>query len=895
AVIARRYTIQRKLGNGSFGSVYLVNDKKAKQGEELKVLKEISVGNLKPNETVEANLEAQLLSKLDHPAIVKFYASFVERDSFCIITEYCEGGDLDCKIQEYRDSGKTFTQSQVIDWFIQLLLGVNYMHERRILHRDLKAKNIFLKDNLLKIGDFGVSCLLMGSCDLATTFTGTPYYMSPEVLKHQGYDTKSDIWSLGCILYEMCCMNHAFTGQNFLSVVLKIVEGETPSLPDRYPSKLNAVLCSMLSKDPSLRPAAAEILKSPYIDEQLQKIQYKFTNMTVKDKALNCHKESAPIFGAVQKKVHLQTLQELSEVQKMTPRERMRLRKLNAADERAKKLKQLAEEKYQENIKRMQEFRSRNFQQLNVNVLHESAEQTSKHLIHSQPATMGNHVSTGQDEPRGNGRSELGMSELTDHGKNSKSDVKMKIPVKKDFSLVVHMQIKSGLICKVVKKWQREKDINLAMIAWDACGEKLAGLVLAFAVPSPTLVLGTWGDKLLRLLQDLRLSLHVAVRQLGGGNEKVTAVKILVEFSCCIFCFTELSVPLCSFKYVLSQPFHNRQKSLSVFSLCDKRCTAACEESCLVLSTSSSCQLLSFCLAYLGSPLLSSACSGLWEYYINATMTSMSFRQKKIKDIYQSIFISLEKIVVAELPCYLKQALRPAERCEGVRGQKQLHRPFPVLPMENVRMLYQRCSAGCQSSCQNRGGIPWVLQQQFCFLFQHNSLGIALASTTSLPKYLPGTNKLNFHFIYQNKGAGNGSSNQPFVAWFVEIGGVCEITWNYGKTQIANIPEDGLQTWKWKPIPEDPEIAEEYYKDEFESCSEDSEEEENAELSWTVSKTNHQDSVMNDEPKQLQDLFSKSVDFSTSLKVSVKRKLIAERLKAALSVKAATRQSGIAV
>ncbi|XP_068863550.1 serine/threonine-protein kinase Nek11 isoform X2 [Aphelocoma coerulescens] len=401
AVIARRYTIQRKLGNGSFGSVYLVNDRKAKQGEELKVLKEISVGNLKPNETVEANLEAQLLSKLDHPAIVKFYASFVERDSFCIITEYCEGGDLDFKIQEYKDSGKMFTQSQVIDWFIQLLLGVDYMHERRILHRDLKAKNIFLKDNLLKIGDFGVSCLLMGSCDLATTFTGTPYYMSPEVLKHQGYNTKSDIWSLGCILYEMCCMNHAFTGQNFLSVVLKIVEGETPSLPDRYPSKLNAVLCSMLSKNPSLRPAASEILKSPYIDEQLKKIQYKFTNVTVKDKALNWRKETAPSFGAVQKKVHLQTLQELSEVQKMTPRERMRLRKLNAADEKAKKLKQLAEEKYQENVKRMQEFRSRNFQQLNVNVLH--------------PATTCDCVSTGHDEPSGNETSELGMSELTDH------------------------------------------------------------------------------------------------------------------------------------------------------------------------------------------------------------------------------------------------------------------------------------------------------------------------------------------------------------------------------------------------------------------------------------------------------------------------------------------------
>ncbi|NWI91188.1 NEK11 kinase, partial [Pitta sordida] len=375
ATIARRYTIQRKIGNGSFGSVYLVSDRKAKQGEELKVLKKISVGDLKPNETVEANLEAQLLSKLDHPAIVKFYASFVEQDSFCIITEYCEGGDLDYKIQEYRDSGKIFTPSQVIGWFIQLLLGVNYMHERRILHRDLKAKNVFLKDNLLKIGDFGVSCLLMGSCDLATTFTGTPYYMSPEVLKHQGYNTKSDIWSLGCILYEMCCMSHAFTGQNFLSVVLKIVEGDTPSLPNRYPSQLNAVLCSKPGllvnyKNPSLRPAADEILKTPYIHEQLKTIQYKFTNMTTKDKAFNWQKETAPILGAVQRKVHLQTLQELSEVQKMTPRERMRLRKLNATDEKAKKLKQLAEEKYQENVKRMQEFRSRNSQQLNVNIIH---------------------------------------------------------------------------------------------------------------------------------------------------------------------------------------------------------------------------------------------------------------------------------------------------------------------------------------------------------------------------------------------------------------------------------------------------------------------------------------------------------------------------------------------
>nr|XP_014587348.1 serine/threonine-protein kinase Nek11 isoform X1 [Equus caballus]XP_023476688.1 serine/threonine-protein kinase Nek11 isoform X1 [Equus caballus]XP_023476689.1 serine/threonine-protein kinase Nek11 isoform X1 [Equus caballus]XP_023476690.1 serine/threonine-protein kinase Nek11 isoform X1 [Equus caballus]XP_023476691.1 serine/threonine-protein kinase Nek11 isoform X1 [Equus caballus]XP_023476692.1 serine/threonine-protein kinase Nek11 isoform X1 [Equus caballus] len=386
-LIARRYVLQRKLGSGSFGTVYLVSDKKAKQGEELKVLKEISVGGLNPNETVQANLEAQLLSKLDHPAIVKFHASFVEQDNLCIITEYCEGRDLDCKIQEYKEAGKTFPDSQIIEWFVQLLLGVDYMHERRILHRDLKSKNIFLKNNLLKIGDFGVSRLLMGSCDLATTLTGTPHYMSPEALKHQGYNTKSDIWSLACILYEMCCMNHAFTGSNFLSIVLKIVEGDTPSLPERYPRELNAIMERMLNKNPSLRPSAIEILKIPYIEEQLQHLMCRYSEMTLEDKNFNCQKEAAHIVNAVQKKIHLQTLRALSEVQKMTPRERMRLRKLQAADEKARRLKKLVEEKYEENNKRMQELRSRNFQQLTVDVLHEFDDPTSENLPESQPVS----------------------------------------------------------------------------------------------------------------------------------------------------------------------------------------------------------------------------------------------------------------------------------------------------------------------------------------------------------------------------------------------------------------------------------------------------------------------------------------------------------------------------
>ncbi|XP_053454460.1 serine/threonine-protein kinase Nek11 isoform X2 [Nycticebus coucang] len=410
SLIARRYVLQQKLGSGSFGTVYLVLDKKAKQGEKLKVLKEISVGALNPNETVQANLEAQLLSKLDHPTIVKFHASFVEQDNFCIITEYCEGRDLDHKIQEYKEAGKVFSENQITEWFIQLLLGVDYMHERRILHRDLKSKNIFLKNNLLKIGDFGVSRLLMGSCDLATTLTGTPHYMSPEALKHQGYDTKSDIWSLACILYEMCCMNHAFAGSNFLSIVLKIVEGDTPSLPKRYTRELNSIMESMLNKNPSLRPSAIEILKLPYIDEQLQHLMCRYSEMTLEDKNLNCQKEAAHIINAVQKKIHLQTLRVLSEVQKMTPRERMRLRKLQVADEKARKLKKIVEEKYEENNKRMQELRSRNFQQLSVDILRELDEPTSEKLPESQPVSFLNFSelkSTAEDSTADPGHHEI--------------------------------------------------------------------------------------------------------------------------------------------------------------------------------------------------------------------------------------------------------------------------------------------------------------------------------------------------------------------------------------------------------------------------------------------------------------------------------------------------------
>jgi len=266
-VFANRYRVEKRLGSGSFGTVYLVED--ARNKGEWKVLKEIFVGELQPDETVDAMREAKLLSTLNHPNIVKFLDSFVDGESFCIVTEYCEGGDLDDKIKAWKKAGKTFDESLILAWFIQLVLAVKFMHERRILHRDLKTRNIFLKKNLIKLGDLGISRILMGTSDMATTFTGTPYYMSPEVLKHEGYKYKSDIWSMGVVLYELCNLQHAFEGESLMGVMYKIVEGNPPKLSEKYSVELQALYERMLDKNPANRPSASEVLRNEYIAEHL--------------------------------------------------------------------------------------------------------------------------------------------------------------------------------------------------------------------------------------------------------------------------------------------------------------------------------------------------------------------------------------------------------------------------------------------------------------------------------------------------------------------------------------------------------------------------------------------------------------------------------------------------
>jgi len=121
--------------------------------------------------------------------------------------EFCECGDLASAIKDWKKEGGTFSEEEILNWFIQICIALEYIHGRKILHWDIKSQNIFLTSNgTVKLGDFGISKLLETTNEAAMTVVGTPYYMSPEVCENKPYTFKSDVWALGCVLYELCTL-----------------------------------------------------------------------------------------------------------------------------------------------------------------------------------------------------------------------------------------------------------------------------------------------------------------------------------------------------------------------------------------------------------------------------------------------------------------------------------------------------------------------------------------------------------------------------------------------------------------------------------------------------------------------------------------------------------------
>ena len=209
------YQTIKKLGQGTYGSVFLC--RQLSTGRQC-VMKRMQLSNLNDKERKSALQEAQLLQQLQHPNVVAYVDMHATRAKLFLFMQFCNGGDLEQRLGAHKKAGTWVAETQMLDWFVQMALALQYLHECRVLHRDLKTANIFLtKADIVKIGDFGVSRVLSATAELAKTFVGTPYYLSPELLSNLPYGPASDVWALGCIFYETATLEHPFDAKNFPS------------------------------------------------------------------------------------------------------------------------------------------------------------------------------------------------------------------------------------------------------------------------------------------------------------------------------------------------------------------------------------------------------------------------------------------------------------------------------------------------------------------------------------------------------------------------------------------------------------------------------------------------------------------------------------------------------
>ena len=312
--MTEKYDLIEIIGQGMYGKVYKALNKFE---NKFYAIKTMNFKNITPKERLNIETEINLLQELKHPNIVLYKESFIdENQNLNIVTTFCEGGDLYQKIFK---SQKTYLQEkEIINALIQLLLGLSYIHDKKIVHRDIKTKNIFIQnENTLRIGDFGIAKIFNSNKNSKNTnlnkMVGTPLYMAPECFKqNKKYSYKSDIWSLGCCIYEMCNLKHAFEGQFFPAVSIKISEGKRLPLNKIYSKELRNVIDNMLNLNPRNRPTIASLIEKTflkkYVGEYINDFISNYRKYEGNEEQIDILKEQADKFKIFDVKLNLDNL-----------------------------------------------------------------------------------------------------------------------------------------------------------------------------------------------------------------------------------------------------------------------------------------------------------------------------------------------------------------------------------------------------------------------------------------------------------------------------------------------------------------------------------------------------------------------------------------------------------
>ena len=271
------FEIGKELGRGAFSSVYLVRRKEDNKIYAMKRVKIVGLGKKEKNNVFN---EVRLLASINHKNIIGYNEAFYDNKSetLNIILEYADGGDLSTKIKQNSKKHIFFDEMTIWKTLIQILEGLKYLHKNCIIHRDLKSANIFLtKNGFVKIGDLNVSKIIK-SIGMACTQTGTPYFAAPEIWNNKPYDYKCDIWSAGCIIYEMAVLKIPFRGATMKQLYSNVMKGIYPSIPNRYSEDLKKIIKKILVVNPKNRPSASSLLNCSIIKQKINEYEFFFGN-----------------------------------------------------------------------------------------------------------------------------------------------------------------------------------------------------------------------------------------------------------------------------------------------------------------------------------------------------------------------------------------------------------------------------------------------------------------------------------------------------------------------------------------------------------------------------------------------------------------------------------------